>query len=106
MKELERLCSVKVYSKAILRVAFPNGCILQGSFHPREALLSIRTFILGALDPVAAGHEFALHTGHPLKELGPEDLKRSIVANGLTPSAIIHFRSLSFHRVYLSLSLT
>ena len=90
MKEYERLQAVKVYSKSIVRVILPNQCILQACFHPREPLGAVVKFVKECLASSQA--KFQLLTGHPLKELKAEGVKTSIVAEGLTPSAVLHFR--------------
>ena len=90
MKELERLQSLKVYSKAILRVILPNQCILQASFHPREPLGAVPRFLERCL--AADKPKFELLTGSPLKPIHASGVKTSIVAEGLTPTAVMHFR--------------
>ena len=45
MREIEKAKHTRVYTEAMIRIRFPDGLILQGSFKPRNKLAKVKQFI-------------------------------------------------------------
>ncbi|NXX80221.1 UBXN6 protein, partial [Urocolius indicus] len=84
MREKEEQREMRKYSHTLLRVRFPDGYILQGTFHARESLSVLYSFVREALRD----------DWLPFELLGPGGLKltdENLAFNecGLVPSALL-----------------
>ena len=86
MRERDRLRELRRYRFAIIRVRFPNGIILQGTFRASETLASVNEFIYECLD--VDWIPFSLMT--QTKQLLSQDTE-TITELGLAPASIVNF---------------
>lgn len=88
MREKEELREMKKYRYALIRVRFPDGIMLQGTFAVYERIESIFEFLRENL--VSDELPFVLLTplGHHLRE---EDYEKTLVDVRLVPASILNF---------------
>lgn len=88
MREKEELREMKKYRYALIRVRFPDGIMLQGTFAVYEKIESVIEFIRENL--VSDEIPFVLSTplGHRLAE---EDFEKTLVDLRLVPASILNF---------------
>ena len=89
MREAENLKKLKIYAWTIIRVSFPDGCVLQGIFSPQETVNDIKKWILDSFgDNSTTLPPFQLVVSPPrtvLKESATLD------DTGLQPAAVVLF---------------
>ncbi|KAM8795017.1 UBX domain-containing protein 6 [Eudromia elegans] len=84
MRERDEQREQRKYNYTLLRVRFPDGCILQGTFYAREPVSALYAFVREAL----------VHDWLPFELLGPGGVKlldQSLAFNecGLVPSSLL-----------------
>ncbi|XP_074164375.1 UBX domain-containing protein 6 isoform X1 [Sminthopsis crassicaudata] len=86
MREKEEQREMRKYTYTLLRVRFPDGHILQGTFYARERLSTLYTFVREALQDDWLPFELLPAGGHKL-------LDENLAFNecGLVPSALLTF---------------
>jgi len=87
MREKEARSNRRVYKRALVRVRFPDGTILQGQFLPGETVQKVCEFVAEAL---ASQVPFTLLV-HPGR-VALADPAQSIRAAGLVPATMVNFR--------------
>ncbi|KAL1365862.1 hypothetical protein HN51_013817 [Arachis hypogaea] len=98
LKEKQAKAAKKRYTKAIIRVQFPDGVVLQGVFSPWEPTMALYEFVSSALKQ--PGLEFELM--HPVvvrRQAIPRFAKagensKTLEDEDLVPSALIKFKPL------------
>jgi hypothetical protein len=85
-KEYEKLINSKLYTKAAIRIKFPNEVILQGTFGVMETIGDIIAFIRDNLGD--QGLEFYLTTFPPLRKY--LDPSATILSQNLAPSTLMY----------------
>ena len=90
MRLREEQAQQRKYRFTLVRVKFPDGPILQGTFKVNETFQAVRLFVQDALqDP---GTEFSLLC--PSVVSGTDELDQStLLSLNLVPSAVLHFKS-------------
>jgi tether containing UBX domain for GLUT4 len=84
--EYEKLINSKVYTKAVIRIKFPNEILIEGNFALMETIGDIYKFVKDNLvDPEL---NFYLTTSPPLKKY--TDMKKTIFYENLAPSSIMY----------------
>ncbi len=84
--EFENLIKKPIYTKATIRVKFPDEMLLQGNFALMETIGDINCFIKEHLnDP---SQEFYLNTSFPRKTFS--DLNSTVHSLNLAPSSVIN----------------
>ena len=86
MREREHLRELRRYRYTLIRVRFPNGVILQGTFRAMDKLSALVTFVRESLENDWIPFYLNTQTGHKLTD---EEL--SLVELGLAPAAIVNF---------------
>lgn len=88
MRERDEKAQSRKYRFTLIRIKFPDGPVLQGTFKVNETLQDVRLFVCDALqDPFM---EFNLTT--PTCTVNePENQESTLLDLQLCPSAILHF---------------
>ena len=86
-REAERMKSRRLYRKAMIRVRFPDGIVLQATFAASSPVSLILTWVEEALREPGQPFELAIARGQPLSEL-----TMSIEHSDLAPAALLNFR--------------
>ena len=86
-REAERMKSRRLYRKAMIRVRFPDGIVLQATFAAASPVSLILTWVEEALREPGQPFELAIARGQPLSEL-----TMSIEHSDLAPAALLNFR--------------
>ncbi|XP_043576902.1 UBX domain-containing protein 6 isoform X1 [Chiloscyllium plagiosum] len=84
MRERDEQRELKKYNYTLLRVRFPDGYILQGTFYARERVLALREFIHSVLDKDWIPFELMAPGGQKLK-----DEAAMFIEVGLVPAALL-----------------
>lgn len=84
--EYENLIKTPIYTKADIRIKFPNEIILEGIFLLRETIGDIHNFIKDCL--INPNEKFYLSTSPPLKRY--TNLSATIQSLGLYPSTLLY----------------
>mmetsp|Transcript_631 Transcript_631/g.2283 ORF Transcript_631/g.2283 Transcript_631/m.2283 type:complete len:126 (+) Transcript_631:1141-1518(+) len=74
---------------AVVRVRFPDGLCLQGTFGALETVTALQTWVSEALREPHLAFSLYDHTRERLSD----DSRRTLKAAGLVPSALVTFRS-------------
>ncbi|XP_039103529.1 UBX domain-containing protein 6 isoform X1 [Hyaena hyaena] len=87
MREREEQREMRRYTYTLLRVRFPDGCLLQGTFYARERVAALYAFVREALQSDWLPFELLASGGQKLSE------EESLAFNecGLVPSALLTF---------------
>ena len=85
MRDLERMQSSRVYTRAMVRVRFPDRACVQGYLHPRNVVADLYSWVQECLG--VADRPFELYTSPPRQVL-PRD--KSLAELQLVPAALIH----------------
>lgn len=84
--DYEKLIKAKIYTKACIRIKFPNEVLLQSNFAVMETVGDIYNFIRENLsDP---NLEFYITTSPPLKKY--TDMNATIFKEGLAPTTLMY----------------
>lgn len=86
MQELEILAKSKSFTRALIRIKFPDDFMIQGTFAALEKISDIHNFLK---EHIAQEREFYLFETPPKRKLN--DLSKSISKANMIPSAILHF---------------
>ncbi|XP_032992440.1 UBX domain-containing protein 6 [Lacerta agilis] len=86
MREKEEQRELRKYNYALLRVRFPDGYILQGTFYAREPVSTLYQFVRETLQNNWLPFELLAPGGHKLN-----DESMAINECGLVPSALLTF---------------
>uniref|UniRef100_UPI00398F16BC UBX domain-containing protein 6 n=1 Tax=Pristiophorus japonicus TaxID=55135 RepID=UPI00398F16BC len=84
MRERDEQRELKKYNYTLLRIRFPDGYILQGTFYARERVLALREFINGVLENDWIPFELVAPGGQKLK-----DESAMFIEVGLVPAALL-----------------
>jgi UBX domain-containing protein 6 len=95
LKEKQTKAARKRYTKAVIRVQFPDGVVLQGFFSPREPTTALYEFVSSALKNQCLEFEL-LHPVLVKRRMIPNFGEKPITLEDeeLVPSALIKFRPL------------
>lgn len=89
MREREEKAAQRKYRFTLIRIKFPDGPVLQGTFKVNETMQDIRLFVCDCLqDP---SMEFNLNSSSGLTNQPAENLESTLMDLQLCPSAILHF---------------
>ncbi|XP_046436214.1 UBX domain-containing protein 6 [Neodiprion fabricii] len=88
MREKEELREMKKYRYALIRVRFPDGVMLQGTFAVYERVENVVEFVRENLISDEIPFVLTTPTGH---RLGNEDYEKTLVDNRLVPASILNF---------------
>lgn len=88
MREREEKAALKKYRFTLIRVKFPDGPVLQGTFKVNETLQDIRLFVCDALQDPSTEFNLVSPTGVVNQ---PEGQESTLLDLQLCPSAILHF---------------
>lgn len=86
MREREHLRELRRYRYTLIRVRFPNGVILQGTFRALDKLATVLAFVRENLENDWIPFQLNSQTGHRLEG---DDI--SLAELGLAPAAIVNF---------------
>ncbi|KAJ0981297.1 hypothetical protein J5N97_009552 [Dioscorea zingiberensis] len=94
-REKQALAARKKYEKTDIRIQFPDGVVLQGSFLPRETTIELYQFVSAALK--APGLEFELLHPAPPKRVIPRLIRQgerlpTLEELNLVPKALLRFK--------------
>lgn len=84
--EFEKLVKKPIYSKATIRIKFPDEILIQGNFAMMETIEDIYIFVRENLNE--PDQPFLLFTSFPSKKFN--DMKASIYSQGLAPSTLMY----------------
>ncbi|XP_067824220.1 UBX domain-containing protein 6 [Heptranchias perlo] len=84
MRERDEQRELKKYNYTLLRIRFPDGYILQGTFYARERVLALREFVHGVLENDWIPFELVGPGGQKLK-----DESATFIEVGLVPAALL-----------------
>ncbi|XP_047633422.1 UBX domain-containing protein 6 isoform X3 [Phacochoerus africanus] len=87
MREREEQREMRKYTYTVLRVRFPDGCLLQGTFYARERVAALYGFVREALQNDWLPFELLASGGQKLSE----DENLAFNECGLVPSALLTF---------------
>ena len=87
IREAEAAARRSRFTKAVIRIRFPDGYTLEGTFHPSESLQSIFDLLKKVLARPELPHY--LYTTPPKKLV--MDTSQDFFAAGFIPGAIVHF---------------
>ncbi|XP_055975396.1 UBX domain-containing protein 6 isoform X2 [Sorex fumeus] len=87
MREKEEHREMRKYTYTLLRVRFPDGCVLQGTFYARERVAALFGFVREALQSDWLPFELLASGGQKLSE----DENLPFTECGLVPSALLTF---------------
>lgn len=87
MREKEEQREMRRYTYTLLRVRFPDGCLLQGTFYARERVAALYGFVREALQSDWLPFELLASGGQKLSE----DENLAFNECGLVPSALLTF---------------
>lgn len=86
MRERDHQRELRRYRYTLIRVRFPNGVILQGTFRAMEKLSALTSFVRESLENDWIPFYLNTQTGHKLTDEG-----LSLAELGLAPAAIVNF---------------
>lgn len=89
MREKDELREIRKYKFAIIRVRFPDGLYLQGTFSVYEKFSEVTNFIEQNLDNSTPLFHLYSPTGHRLEE---SDKTSTLVDLRLVPATILSFQ--------------
>ena len=87
-RELEAARRKRVYRKAMIRVRFPDGVVLQGTFSSSATVGAVLAWVESSMREPGHAFELAIARGQPLKELS-----ETLETAQLCPAALLNFRS-------------
>ena len=88
MREKEEIREMRKYRFALIRVRFPNGILLQGTFGVHEKVESVIEFVRENLEDESSNFYLTTPTGHKLTS---EDEQKSLVDLRLVPATILTY---------------
>ena len=89
LREQKKTHVAKRYTRAIIRICFPNdGLVIQAAFSPNDTISIVMTFVRQFL--MESNHDFYLYTTPPKQVLKPDT---SLVESKLVPASMVHFGS-------------
>ncbi|XP_063698621.1 UBX domain-containing protein 6 [Culicoides brevitarsis] len=89
MREKEEQRVINRYNFALIRVRFPDGVYLQGTFHVFEKLEDVFEMVKSALKTSEAEFSLVSPTGHKFN--GSEDREKSLHDLKLIPNTVLNF---------------
>eukprot|EP01147_Barroeca_monosierra_P001276 gene1276-4483_t len=87
MRDAELAQGQKQYRFCLIRIRFPDGTILQGTFHVRDRVSTVRKFVQDSLHDES--RPFYLYTHPSRKRL--DDVNLTLKEAGLVPSSLLNF---------------
>jgi len=87
-RELEAARKKRVYRKAMIRVRFPDGVVLQATFSAAATVSDVLAWVEAALREPGHSFELSVARAPPLKALS-----ETLEASQLCPAALLNFRS-------------
>lgn len=88
MREREEKAALRKYRFTLIRIKFPDGLVLQGTFKINESLQDVRLFVCDALQDPFIEFNLVSPTGVTNQ---PEAQESTLLDLQLCPSAIFHF---------------
>nr|CAD7257045.1 unnamed protein product [Timema shepardi] len=88
MREKEELREMRKYKYALIRVRFPDGILLQGTFSVYEKFEDVTSFLRETLVEEDRPFVLTTPTGH---RLGPEEDSQTLVDLRLVPASVLIF---------------
>nr|CAD7430274.1 unnamed protein product [Timema monikensis] len=88
MREKEELREMRKYKYALIRVRFPDGILLQGTFSVYEKFEDVTSFLRETLVEEDRSFVLTTPTGH---RLGPEEDSQTLVDLRLVPASVLIF---------------
>nr|CAD7448373.1 unnamed protein product [Timema bartmani] len=88
MREKEELREMRKYRYALIRVRFPDGILLQGTFSVYEKFEAVTSFLRETLVEEDRSFVLTTPTGH---RLGPEEDSQTLVDLRLVPASVLIF---------------
>ncbi|XP_047510354.1 UBX domain-containing protein 6 [Pieris napi] len=89
MREKDELREMRKYKFAIIRIRFPDGILLQGTFSVYERYMEIHEFVQENLEH--SGLPFILNTPTGHKLLIEEDANKTLIDLKLVPATVLNF---------------
>ncbi|XP_045518507.1 UBX domain-containing protein 6 [Pieris brassicae] len=89
MREKDELREMRKYKFAIIRIRFPDGILLQGTFSVYERYMEIHEFVQENLEH--SGLPFILNTPTGHKLLIDEDANKTLIDLKLVPATVLNF---------------
>ncbi|XP_022115541.2 UBX domain-containing protein 6 [Pieris rapae] len=89
MREKDELREMRKYKFAIIRIRFPDGILLQGTFSVYERYMEIHEFVQENLEH--SGLPFILNTPTGQKLLIEEDANKTLIDLKLVPATVLNF---------------
>ncbi|CAK1547709.1 unnamed protein product [Leptosia nina] len=89
MREKDELREMKKYKFAIIRIRFPDGILLQGTFSVYERFMEIQEFVQENLEH--SGLPFVLNTPTGHKLILDEDANKTLIDLRLVPATVLNF---------------
>ena len=86
MREADAAQVKKIYKFTLIRIRFPDGTVLQGTFYSNEKLSELRSFVKESLELDWIPFELADGTGQKLN-----DDNKTLQEYGLSPAAVLNF---------------
>uniref|UniRef100_T1J6F2 UBX domain-containing protein n=1 Tax=Strigamia maritima TaxID=126957 RepID=T1J6F2_STRMM len=86
MRERDEIRELRRYKYTLIRIRFPDGVILQGTFSVHDKLESVQNFVLSSLVNDWQPFNLTTSTGQKLTES-----QKSLLELHLVPAVIIHF---------------
>lgn len=90
-KELDRLVHSPNHTRANIRVKFPDGYLLQGTFGAKEKVKDLYEYVQKNLFYSDGSKNFYLYETPPKKVLGPDSLTKTLYESKLVPSCMLYF---------------
>lgn len=88
MREREEKAAQRKYRFTLIRIKFPDGPVLQGTFKVNETMQDIRIFVCESLQDPSMEFNLVTSTGLANQAENPES---TLLDLQLCPSAILHF---------------
>ncbi|KAF0980801.1 hypothetical protein FDP41_013284 [Naegleria fowleri] len=86
LREKENQKHERIYTSTIIRVRFPDGYLVQGTFSPNHTIKDVRDFVIQTLDNPET--PIVLYIAPPIQRF--DDLTKTLKESRLIPAAIIN----------------
>lgn len=90
MREREEKAQQRKYRFALIRIKFPDGPVLQGTFKVNETMNDVRLFVCDALEDPSTEFNLVSSAGMGTGQVEATG-EQTLLALQLCPSAILHF---------------
>lgn len=87
VREAEAAARRARVTKAIIRVQFPDNCVVEAKFQPSDSISMLIDFLKKVVS--RSDLPFYLYTAPPKQRL--EDIGKDLYTSGLTPGALVYF---------------